>query len=63
MLDLQAEEHSLDIAETKQMQMMKTGALISCAVLSGGIVAGADHALLSAQAAYARHLGAGVSNC
>ena len=36
---------------------MKTGALISCAVLSGGIVAGADHTLLSAQAAYARHLG------
>jgi farnesyl diphosphate synthase len=57
MLDLQAEERSFDIAETKQMQMMKTGALISCAVLSGGIVAGADHALLSAQAAYARHLG------
>ena len=39
------------------MQMMKTGALISCAVLSGGIVAGADQALLSAQAAYAKHLG------
>ena len=57
MLDLQAEERPFDIAETKQMQMMKTGALISCAVLSGGIVAGADHALLSAQAAYARHLG------
>ena len=57
MLDLQAEERPFDIAETKQMQMMKTGALISCAVLSGGIVAGADHKLLSAQAAYARHLG------
>ena len=39
------------------MQMMKTGALISCAVLSGGIVAGADQALLAAQAAYAKHLG------
>ena len=57
MLDLEAEERPFDIAETKQMQMMKTGALISCAVLSGGIVAGADQALLSAQAAYARHLG------
>jgi farnesyl diphosphate synthase len=57
MLDLEAEERQFDIAETKQMQMMKTGALISCAVLSGGIVAGANHALLSAQAAYARHLG------
>ena len=36
---------------------MKTGALISCAVLCGGIVAGADQALLSAQAGYAKHLG------
>ena len=57
MLDLEAEERPFDIDETKQMQMMKTGALISCAVLSGGIVAGADQALLSAQAAYAKHLG------
>ena len=57
MLDLEAEERRFDIAETKQMQMMKTGALISCAVLSGGIVAGANHTLLTAQAAYARHLG------
>jgi len=57
MLDLQAEERPFDFAETKQMQMMKTGALISCAVLSGGIVAGADQALLTAQAAYARYLG------
>ena len=57
MLDLEAEKRPFDIAETKQMQMMKTGALISCAVLSGGIVAGAGHAILLAQAAYARHLG------
>jgi farnesyl diphosphate synthase len=39
------------------MQMMKTGALISCAVISGGIVGGADDQLLAAQAAYAKHLG------
>jgi farnesyl diphosphate synthase len=57
MLDLEAEGRPFDLAETKQMQMMKTGALISCAVLSGGIVAGADQELLSAQAAYAKHLG------
>ena len=57
MLDLEAEKRPFDIAETKQMQMMKTGALISCAVISGGIIAGADHAILSAQEAYARHLG------
>lgn len=57
MLDLEAENRRFDLSETKQMQRMKTGALISCAVLSGGIVAGADHALLSAQADYAKHLG------
>ncbi len=57
MLDLEAEERPFDIDETKQMQMMKTGALISCAVISGGIVGGADRTLLAAQAAYARHLG------
>ncbi len=57
MLDLEAEGRLFDLAETKQMQMMKTGALISCAVVSGGIVAGANRKLLSAQAAYAKHLG------
>ena len=60
--DLEAESRPFNLAETKQMQMMKTGALISCAVLSGGIVAGADHALLTAQAAYAKHLRASLSN-
>ncbi len=57
MLDLEAEKRPFDIAETKQMQMMKTGALISCAVLSGGIVAGADPTMLLAQAAFAKDLG------
>ncbi len=57
MLDLEAEGRLFNLAETKQMQMMKTGALISCAVVSGGIVAGANRKLLSAQAAYAKHLG------
>ena len=57
MLDLEAEGRLFTLSETKQMQMMKTGALISCAVLCGGIVAGADQALLSAQAGYAKHLG------
>lgn len=37
--------------------MMKTGALIACAVLSGSIVAGANFSLLSAQASYAKNLG------
>ena len=57
MLDLEAESRRFNLAETKQMQMMKTGALISCSVLCGAIVAGADNALLSAQAAYAKNLG------
>ena len=57
MLDLEAETRPFNFAETSEMQMMKTGALISCAVISGGIVGGADDQLLAAQAAYAKHLG------
>ena len=57
MLDLEAENCSLGLAETKEMQRMKTGALIACAVLSGGIVAGAESSLLSAQASFAKNLG------
>ena len=57
MLDLEAETRPFSLAETSEMQMMKTGALISCAVISGGIVSGADDRLLGAQAAYAKHLG------
>ena len=57
MLDLEAETRPFNLAETSEMQMMKTGALISCAVISGGIVGGADDRLLAAQAVYAKHLG------
>ena len=57
MLDLEAETRPFNLAETSEMQMMKTGTLISCAVISGGIVGGADDQLLAAQAAYAKHLG------
>lgn len=57
MLDLQAETEPFDLARTKTMQMMKTGALISCAVVSGGLVGGADADKLAALAAYARNLG------
>ena len=57
MLDLEAETRPFNLAETSKMQMMKTGALISCATISGGIVGGADDQLLAAQAAYAKHLG------
>ena len=57
MLDLEAETRPFNLVETSEMQMMKTGALISCAVISGGIVGGADDRLLASQAAYAKHLG------
>ena len=57
MLDLEAEKRAYDLAETKTMQMMKTGALISCAVISGGLVGGADDTMMEALKAYGRNLG------
>ena len=57
MLDIEAEATSFDLDQTKTMQMMKTGALMSCAVVSGGLVGGADPHLLTALRAYARQLG------
>ena len=57
MLDLQAENRPFNLAETQQMQMMKTGALMSCAVVCGGIVGGASAKLLAAQTAFSQHLG------
>ena len=57
MLDLQAENSQFSLAKTKQMQMMKTGALLSSAVICGGIVGGASTRLLAAQTAFAKHLG------
>ena len=57
MLDIEAEATSFDLEQTKTMQMMKTGALMSCAVVSGGLVGGADSQLLTALRAYARQLG------
>jgi farnesyl diphosphate synthase len=57
MLDLQAETRQFDLAETQQMQMMKTGALLSCAVVCGGIVGAAPPDMRTAQAAFAQDLG------
>ena len=57
MLDLLSENRQFNLAETKQMQMMKTGALLSCAVICGGIVGGASAKLLAAQTSFAQHLG------
>ena len=57
MLDLQAEQRDFDLRQTQQMQMMKTGALMSCAVICGGIIGGASPKLLAAQTSFAQHLG------
>ena len=57
MLDLHAEQKDFDLRQTQQMQMMKTGALMSCAVICGGIVGGASPKLLAAQTSFAQHLG------
>ena len=57
MLDLQAETRQLDLAEVTEMQSMKTGALIQCAAICGGIVGGADDRLLDALGAFSRDLG------
>ena len=57
MLDLQAEQKDFDLRQIQQMQMMKTGALMSCAVICGGIVGGASPKLLAAQTSFAQHLG------
>jgi len=57
MLDLEAEASGFNLKQTKTMHMMKTGALMSCAVVSGGLVGGADSQLLTALRAYARQLG------
>ena len=57
MLDLEGEIRQFNYDEMQKMQMMKTGALLSCAVLCGGIVGGASTEMLAAQKAFARNLG------
>ncbi len=48
----------LDAAAIRQLQAMKTGALLKGAVVAGGLVAGADAAQLAALGTYGAHLGA-----
>ena len=62
MLDLQAEDRAregraLSLDEIRQMQGMKTGALIRFAACAGGIHAAADAALMVALDSYSRDLG------
>jgi farnesyl diphosphate synthase len=65
MLDLAAEGRfgdgapaRLDAAAIRQLQAMKTGALLKASVLAGGMVAGADEVRLAALGVYGAHLGA-----
>lgn len=57
MLDLQAETRQFDLTQTQRMQMMKTGALLSCAIVCGGIVGKAPPDILAAQTTFAQYLG------
>ncbi len=57
MLDLQAENFALDLAETKTMQELKTGALIRASAVMGVIVGGGDEQMQNAVDKFARHLG------
>ena len=57
MLDLQAEISPMDLDQVRQMQGMKTGALIQFAAVAGGLHGGADAALASALEHYSRDLG------
>ncbi|MEC7208718.1 MAG: polyprenyl synthetase family protein, partial [Pseudomonadota bacterium] len=57
MLDLLAENQSLDLNQTRQMQDMKTGALIKAAVVMGVVAGGGTEQLEQAAVAYADALG------
>jgi len=57
MLDLEAETGTPSLDEVRQMQAMKTGALIRFAAVAGGIHGGASAALEAALANYSRDLG------
>ena len=57
MLDLEAETRLMSLDEVRQMQTMKTGALIQFAAVAGGIHGGAEEGLETALARYARDLG------
>lgn len=55
--DLEAEGHSLSLAELEQVHRMKTGALIVASARLGGLAAGASERQLTALDRYARGVG------
>ena len=57
MLDLEAETSSYNIELVTQMQRLKTGSLIKASVVMGGIVGGANAALIESLSNYSENLG------
>ena len=57
MLDLLAEAGTPDLAETRKMQELKTGALIQAAAMMGAIAGGGDEKLVKAVERFSSHLG------
>ena len=57
MLDLLAETTTLDLAQTRQMQDMKTGALIKSAAIMGVVAQGGSEQMEQAVSSYAHALG------
>jgi len=57
MLDLLAETGTPDLAETRKMQELKTGALIQAAAMMGAITGGGDEKLIKAVERFSSHLG------
>ncbi|MGB1625185.1 MAG: polyprenyl synthetase family protein, partial [Candidatus Puniceispirillaceae bacterium] len=57
MLDLLAETGTPDLAETRKMQELKTGALIQAAAMMGAIAGGGDEKLVKVVERFSSHLG------
>ncbi|WP_461224381.1 polyprenyl synthetase family protein [Lacticaseibacillus suihuaensis] len=56
-MDMDGEHHRLDLAALRQLQALKTGALIEAAVAMGGLLAGVAAADGAALRAFAAHFG------
>ncbi len=56
-LDMEGERRALSLAETEELQRLKTGALIACAARLGCIAARADGERMAAVEGYAQRLG------
>jgi farnesyl diphosphate synthase len=57
MIDIYAEQKSFDLAGIEELQRLKTGALIRCSAIAGGVIGEASDPEIAALAAYAEDLG------